>query len=441
MAKHFDNKGNEIRCVYLAEFEADEHCYIGTANDYERRIREHLFENRRSEVYQHKRHTGFIPKFTILHDYTSIEEADYLEYYYTIEYAKKGKKILNVQKPGGYGSKENKTPSPNETGLMIECAISNNSTNNKTYSIRNKNKEDNKSKEDYDNLVVMPSKMNMSINQELSFENNIDCPFSNGTTMPLNNNVSLWTPKIASVSRIQPIPGSEYKKVFLCHNKNGEARFFYSYDVRFYHTGRFYSRIEDIPNKLTACDLISVSPFSNKFIYASIKDPSISTITELRKACVANRKTVRENPINFDLSKYGIIYKDNPVKRKIGKYKNLPIEVIIEIVKWIFEDYTIPIHTHNFFKRLNNAFIKNIDHRSKCEKEEFYSIFAMEEYHILFDNYTDIHYSLSGFNKSALEKTIDDIYFKGYYAYRHETLWLQHPELKNLGDYLSFINE
>ena len=31
MAKHFDNKGNEIRCVYLAEFEADEHCYIGTA--------------------------------------------------------------------------------------------------------------------------------------------------------------------------------------------------------------------------------------------------------------------------------------------------------------------------------------------------------------------------------------------------------------------------
>ena len=65
----------------------------------------------------------------------------------------------------------------------------------------------------------------------------------------------------------------------------------------------------------------------------------------------------------------------------------------------------------------------------------------MEEYHILFDNYTDIHYSLSGFNKSALEKTIDDIYFKGYYAYRHETLWLQHPELKNLGDYLSFINE
>lgn len=68
MAKHFDNKGNEIRCVYLAEFEADEHCYIGTANDYERRIREHLFENRRSEVYQHKRHTGFIPKFTILHD-------------------------------------------------------------------------------------------------------------------------------------------------------------------------------------------------------------------------------------------------------------------------------------------------------------------------------------------------------------------------------------
>ena len=117
------------------------------------------------------------------------------------------------------------------------------------------------------------------------------------------------------------------------------------------------------------------------------------------------------------------------------------LNTTIEIAKWIFEDYTIPIKMHSFYERLNDAFIKNINHRSKYEKEEFYSIFAMEEYHILFDNYTDIHYSLSGFNKSNLEKTIEGIYFKGYYAYRHKTLWLQHPELKTLGDYLSFINE
>ena len=96
MAKHFDDNGNEIRCVYLAMFEQDGYCYVGTANDYDRRIGDHLFNDRHSEVFQHKRHTGFVPEFTMLHDYTSIEEADKLEYYYTIEYAKLGKKILNV---------------------------------------------------------------------------------------------------------------------------------------------------------------------------------------------------------------------------------------------------------------------------------------------------------------------------------------------------------
>lgn len=108
MAKHFDDNGNEIRCVYLVMFEQDGYCYIGTTNDYDRRIGDHLFNDRHSEVFQHKRHTGFIPEFTMLHDYTSIEEANKLEYYYTIEYAKLGKKILNVQKPGGYGHKEAK---------------------------------------------------------------------------------------------------------------------------------------------------------------------------------------------------------------------------------------------------------------------------------------------------------------------------------------------
>ena len=93
MAKHFDDNGNEIRCVYLAMFEQDWYCYVGPANDYDRRIGDHLFNDRHSEVFQHKRHTGFIPEFTMLHDYTSIEEADKLEYYYTIEYAKLGTEV------------------------------------------------------------------------------------------------------------------------------------------------------------------------------------------------------------------------------------------------------------------------------------------------------------------------------------------------------------
>lgn len=106
MAKHFDENNNEIRCVYLAEFDSDNHCYIGTTNDYEDRIEQHLFTDRHSEVFQHKRHTGFIPKFILLHDYTSIEEADNLEKFHAVEYAKLGWKVLNVQKPGGYGHKE-----------------------------------------------------------------------------------------------------------------------------------------------------------------------------------------------------------------------------------------------------------------------------------------------------------------------------------------------
>lgn len=127
MAKHFDDNGNEIRCVYLAMFKQDGYCYVGTANDYDRRIGDHLFNDRHSEVFQHKRHTGFIPEFTMLHDYTSIEEADKLEYYYTIEYAKLGKKILNVQKPGGYGHKE-----ANVTGMITANHVvsSNIPTNN-----------------------------------------------------------------------------------------------------------------------------------------------------------------------------------------------------------------------------------------------------------------------------------------------------------------------
>ena len=125
MAKHLDDNGNEIRCVYLAEFDADNFCYIGTTDDYENRISQHLFEDRKSEVYRHKRHTGFLPRFSLLHDYTSIEEADRLEHYYTIEYAKLGKKILNVQRPGGYGHKENSSVTPrNLKGKINEYAES-----------------------------------------------------------------------------------------------------------------------------------------------------------------------------------------------------------------------------------------------------------------------------------------------------------------------------
>lgn len=162
MAKHFDENGNEIRCVYLAEFEADNFCYIGTTDDYESRISQHLFEDRKSEVYRHKRHTGFVPTFSLLHDYTSIEEADRLEHYYTIEYAKLGRKILNVQKPGGYGHKDNNIATPrNIKGIVNEYAKPYNAmaeyekTTFSTYRYQHKGEYSDSVKKVYDILIAL----------------------------------------------------------------------------------------------------------------------------------------------------------------------------------------------------------------------------------------------------------------------------------------------
>ena len=162
MAKHFDDTGNEIRCVYLAEFDADNFCYIGTTDDYESRISQHLFEDRKSEVYRHKRHTGFVPTFSLLHDYTSIEEADRLEHYYTIEYAKLGKKILNVQKPGGYGHKENNSGTPrsikgkiNEYAEPYDAMAEYEKTRFRTYKYNHKGEHSDSVKKVYDILIAL----------------------------------------------------------------------------------------------------------------------------------------------------------------------------------------------------------------------------------------------------------------------------------------------
>lgn len=92
------------RCVYAVEF-TDGYAYIGTAKDFKERIKNHMFTDQKSEVYQHKRHTGLIPKFTMVHDYTSAEEADELEMEFTIKYAAEGWRMLNKQKPGGFVGK------------------------------------------------------------------------------------------------------------------------------------------------------------------------------------------------------------------------------------------------------------------------------------------------------------------------------------------------
>lgn len=103
-----------LRLVYKAKF-PDGYSYIGTTDDYERRVADHLFNDKKSEVYNHKRHTGLIPKFSILHDYTSIEESDRLEFEYSIKCACEGEILLNKQRPGGFGGLKKKAIDNNES--------------------------------------------------------------------------------------------------------------------------------------------------------------------------------------------------------------------------------------------------------------------------------------------------------------------------------------
>ena len=254
---------------------------------------------------------------------------------------------------------------------------------------------------------------------------------------PFSKNYYYWKPRPVSEGRIQPIPDSEFIKKFPCHNKNGQIKVCSGLDVRYYHTDKFYSRLEDIPDTFTACDLISVSPFANKFIYLSIKDPSIKTIAELRKSSGSKRKTVNDNPDDFEFSKYGVIYREDPKCRKIIKYKGFPIETIIEIVKWIYEDYKIPISA-NYYERLSGL-IDYVDHLDRCEKELFYSLFSIENYEVHFKDYYATYRSIDDFGGNCLTRTINDIYFQGYNAYKHKIEWQQHPELITLGDYIKFL--
>ena len=161
MAKHFDENGNEIRCVYLFEF-SDGYCYVGTTNDENRRIDDHLYSDKKSEVYQHKHHTGLIPTFRKLHDYTSIEEADRLEHFHTIEYAKQGRKILNVQKPGGYGHKENNVVTPryikgkiNEYAEPYNVMAENEKNTFRAYRYNHKGEYSDSVKKVYDILIAL----------------------------------------------------------------------------------------------------------------------------------------------------------------------------------------------------------------------------------------------------------------------------------------------
>lgn len=265
-----------------------------------------------------------------------------------------------------------------------------------------------------------------------------------GAKVPYSNlkdaNFSVWIPDVASDTRIQPIPDSEYKKKFVAII-NGRSEVCHGYDVRYYHTDNFYSRLEDIPDTLSARGLIAVSSYASKFVNTSIMDSSINTIAELRRACISKKKTVLDNPINFEFSKYGVIYRENPKDRKLAKFKGLPIGIIMDIVKWIFEDFTIPISSHYYHRRLNSSVFKYINRLKQSEKESFYSILDLESYHVHFDNHTTVYNSIEKIAGDSLSRTINDIYFIGYNAYKHKLEWQQHTELKTLGDYINFLKE
>ena len=190
---------------------------------------------------------------------------------------------------------------------------------------------------------------------------------------PSYNKISSWKPKSVNESRIQPIPKDEHSKLFYCCDKNGNVHSVLGKDVWFYHTDKFYSRLNDIPERLNACDLISVSRYANRYIKASMRDPSIKIIADLRN--VGKKNNVKYNPEDFEFSKYGVIYREDPKLRKIGRYKGLPIETIMEIVKWIYEDYSTPISC-SYYERLDWKLLRYIKHLTKEEQEKFHSLFV-----------------------------------------------------------------
>lgn len=104
-----------------------------------------------------------------------------------------------------------------------------------------------------------------------------------------------------------------------------------------------------------------------------MRDPSIKIIADLRN--VGKKNNVKYNPEDFEFSKYGVIYREDPKLRKIGRYKGLPIETIMEIVKWIYEDYSTPISC-SYCERLDWKLLRYIKHLTKEEQEKFHSLFV-----------------------------------------------------------------
>lgn len=101
--KHMVKLGSHIkRCVYLIKFKNTKIAYIGLTYNFEKRINDHIKNN--------KRIIKFVKKFSLkklisikLSDYISVEEAVKLEKTKIKEYKKKGYYLLNIRDGGSIG--------------------------------------------------------------------------------------------------------------------------------------------------------------------------------------------------------------------------------------------------------------------------------------------------------------------------------------------------
>lgn len=102
ICSHMQITGNyKQRCIYAALF-ADHTVYIGLSGNFERRVKSHL-NDPKSAVYRYINETGEKPIFTLIHDYTNVEEARRLEGLYLEDYRRAGWKPLNIAETGCLG--------------------------------------------------------------------------------------------------------------------------------------------------------------------------------------------------------------------------------------------------------------------------------------------------------------------------------------------------
>jgi len=103
ICSHMKVKGNRYnRCIYVVEFD-DKSVYVGLTYNYEKRIKEHMIDTKKSQVFKYSNKTGLKPIFIKKTEYLDVDIASKKEGEILNEYKLNMWRILNVAKTGGVG--------------------------------------------------------------------------------------------------------------------------------------------------------------------------------------------------------------------------------------------------------------------------------------------------------------------------------------------------